>query len=119
MVCSAPLTTVTGADEGRMTHFELSEARMVPGGIFQWASGQLFGPRLLNFTAAQGRPERSQSRRLAEVRRSNAACFVTLPEGHRSSHDLGDVENTSLFKQQLHGSQGIKDARANRSAGYA
>ncbi|MFC1407428.1 MULTISPECIES: hypothetical protein [Streptacidiphilus] len=26
------LTTVTGTAEGRMTHFELSEARMVPGG---------------------------------------------------------------------------------------
>lgn len=38
------LTTVTGADEDRMTHFELSEARMVPGGVSSTSASPAPGP---------------------------------------------------------------------------
>ncbi|MFS0696301.1 hypothetical protein [Streptomyces nitrosporeus] len=38
------LTTETGASEGRMTHFELSEARMVPGGASSVPASPAPGP---------------------------------------------------------------------------
>lgn len=38
------LTTETGADEGRMTHYELSEARMVPGGAPSMSASPAPGP---------------------------------------------------------------------------
>lgn len=38
------LTTETGAGEGRMTHFELSEARMVPGRTSSMPTSPAPGP---------------------------------------------------------------------------
>ncbi|WP_406465040.1 hypothetical protein OH768_53855 [Streptomyces sp. NBC_01622] len=38
------LTTETGAGEGRMTHFELSEARMVPGRSSSLPASPVPGP---------------------------------------------------------------------------
>ncbi|MEW1701127.1 hypothetical protein [Streptomyces sp. NPDC091278] len=44
-------TTETGAGEGRMTHFELSEARMVPGGATSMADSPAPGPTAVTVLA--------------------------------------------------------------------
>ncbi|MFD3487851.1 hypothetical protein [Streptomyces sp. NPDC058665] len=45
------LTTETGAGEGRMTHFELSEARMVPGGASSVSASPTPGPTVVTVLA--------------------------------------------------------------------
>ncbi|MFJ3659329.1 hypothetical protein ACIPPM_02550 [Streptomyces sp. NPDC090119] len=53
------LTTETGATEGRMTHFELSEARMVPGGASSVPASPAPGPTtvtVLVYAAEEEKP---------------------------------------------------------------
>ena len=45
------LTTETGAGEGRMTHFELSEARMGPGGASPTPVPPVLGPTAVTVIA--------------------------------------------------------------------